>query len=279
MDEGYSAKGMDHAAASAFPQLREHLELLGDVGDVMWKTLNAVRSIRAGDKEEMIYKRECTFFLVKAAKTHRAIELLIGAGLLQDARVLLRCLFELLVTLRYIKDKPEERARLFAEYDHVVRWEWVQAASKRELPGAGPLGKYEKESRKLEKDCKRVKSRYPRRTWSGVSVAKMAEHVGMGAHYVFYKWDSGYVHSGVTTSRDYLRTDSRGGLIITPWPATADHFLGTIFEACAYSYEVAVSFRDAFGPELEKDPAKAAELKSAFTQIDAKVSALSQPAS
>lgn len=274
MHEEYTGKPVNRPAASAFPEIQERLGLLEHVGDVMWKLFKGLTVLRSRDEAEDTYKRVCVFFLIKAAKTHRAIEHLVGAGFLQDARALLRCLAELVITLRHIRADTKSRALLYAEHAYVAKWRWVQSAKKVEEFRRVRLPEHESKAEELKKRYEGVRARYPKQTWSGLSVAKMAKQTGMKAEYVFYKWDCDYVHSGARTAQEYLKVSEDGGLTITPWPQGATEFPGTIMMTCRYSYEVAETFRKLFDAELKSRPEVIAEIDSEFDRIRAEVSRL-----
>jgi hypothetical protein len=241
----------------------------------MWKLQRTTKSIRACDELEDMYKRTCVYFLAKATKTHWALHHLIGACLLEDARVLVRCLVELVIILRYIGQDSNERCPLFVDYGVIPYWKVLNAAKDRSDFKLLRLPENQSKLEALRKKYERVKPRYPKPWWwSGVSVAEMAKQVGMETDYIFYRWDSGYVHSGAGTAQDYLKFDETRGLVITLLPRTAAEFPGTIFAACGYSRQVARTFRSVFEDELNSNPDASAEIDSLFIKIESEVTRL-----
>ncbi|TGE35852.1 hypothetical protein E4K67_22295 [Desulfosporosinus fructosivorans] len=61
------------------------------------------------------------FMLAKFYKTLLAFRLLIVSGFEEDASILLRTLLENLINLVYISEKPQDRIKLFIEFDHIIR--------------------------------------------------------------------------------------------------------------------------------------------------------------
>src|SRR3989344_1823645 len=141
------------------------------------------REIRnIGPKDALI-----AFTIAKAYKTHSAIMLLCKEGFGEDASVLNRTIFELLITLLYIlKDPTAERAYRYYAFDWVLREKMFKyAEQKPELllqleqralkPKGGDVSI--DEVKKMAEEVQRKYS-YKGYNWSDKSLGEMAEEVG-----------------------------------------------------------------------------------------------------
>lgn len=86
-----------------FSEEFEHL--LGEIGK---RRLD----LSGKNEEERYYKGIALYFLVKAQKTFESIKLLCLNKLAEDASVLARSLFEMVVDLLYVSKERGRRARL-----------------------------------------------------------------------------------------------------------------------------------------------------------------------
>lgn len=212
-----------------------------------------------GPKDALI-----AFTLAKAYKTYSAVLLLCQEGYGEDASVLNRTIFELLVTLLYIlKDPTDERAYRYYAFDWILRDKMFKyAEQKPELllqleqralkPKTGDVSMSE-----VKEMAKKVqeKYRYKGYNWSDKSLADMAEEVGRGGQYkTMYRLSSQHTHSPARVMNDYVKRAEDGFVnfagISDNWIeedlVMAFDFLSGIFAAA--------SDRFGWGVEKELDP-------------------------
>lgn len=190
------------------------------------------------DVVDDIFKKKCkadepktafaSFSLGKAYKTHEAIIILCSEGYGEDAAILVRSLFELLITLLYIlKDTTDERANRYYAYDWVLRKKMFDyTKTKPEIvkemedrvakPKAGDTSI--DEVLKMANEVQQ-KYKYNNRTgWSDKSIFDMASEVGRLDNYkTVYALQSQIAHSAVRVMNDYVK-DSGSGLNIMVGP-------------------------------------------------------------
>jgi len=241
------------------------------VDELLCKLLSRIgeaRIISASSLADRVYKGICLFFLLKAAKTHAAIGLLMDNRCVEDARALLRSLIELAINLRYISKEPEKRALLYSEYAYVVWWRRMKDAKKISSEHSLPPPEDKPEvADELRKNHEGVKANYRGRgrkpTWSGLSVKRMAEEVGMAADYFFYTWHCGQLHSGPENAASYLQMTARG-LNAAPWEADPKELAGTAVETCRYSQLITETLGQVFAVEIQSD---LDEIKSMLAEL------------
>lgn len=179
------------------------------------------------DKEKKLFGPKdgiVSFSLSKAFKTHGAILDLCEAGYGEDATVLVRILFEIMIyMLSILKDTSDETAYRYLNYDWVLRKKMFDyAKTKPELVDNMNKRKGEKEHsliiKEIEDQYKIVqeKYKYKNNRWSVDDIAKMAENVGRGdAYKTIYKLQCQFSHSLVRVMNDYAKETSDGGLIFS----------------------------------------------------------------
>ncbi|MDP3987734.1 MAG: DUF5677 domain-containing protein [Candidatus Levybacteria bacterium] len=160
------------------------------------------------------------FTLTKAYKTHSAIMLLSQEGYGEDASILNRTIFELLVNLLYVlKDPTDERAYRYHAFDWLLREKmYGYAEQKPELllqleqralkPKAGDVSIAE-----IKKMAKQVKDKYKYKgyNWSDKSLGEMAEEVGKAGQYkTMYRLSSQHTHSHSRVMNDYVKRTDEG---------------------------------------------------------------------
>ena len=106
-----------------------------------------------------------------------------GEGFAEDAFILTRTLFEIALQEGYMKLDPKPRARLFTEYDPVMRYRFYQKLKK--LPDANMLqaiGSRAHDLLVLKQQHDRLKTKYPEgKSWLGEPIAWLARQLGKGA--------------------------------------------------------------------------------------------------
>jgi hypothetical protein len=186
--------------------IRLHQELI-DLVDKKLSTVNSVTLL-------------CVFWsfvLVKAIKTQRAIILLCQNGLGEDAFMLDRTLFELMIISYYINlDESGERLRRYVLYDHITRQQMYSYIGMAEElvndPRATP-----KIFAEIEKNSNEAKKEFDygtRRAWSDKSIENMAREVGRWEAYkTVYKLQCILSHSEARSMNEYIKDDGDGFLI------------------------------------------------------------------
>jgi hypothetical protein len=174
------------------------------------------REIRnIGPKDALV-----AFTLAKSYKTHSAIMALCGGGYGEDASILNRTIFELLITLLYIlKDPTDERAYRYYGFDWILREKMFSyAEQKPELllqleqrtlkPKNGDVSISE-----VKKMAKQVQDKYKYKgyNWSDKSLGEMAEEVNRSGQYkTMYRLSSQHTHSHARVMNDYVKQTENG---------------------------------------------------------------------
>jgi hypothetical protein len=160
------------------------------------------------------------FTLAKAYKTHSAVMILCQEGYGEDASILNRTIFELLVTLLYVlKDPTDERAYRYYAFDWVLREKMfsyveqkpellLQLEQRTLKPKVGDVLISE-----VKKMAKMVQAKYSYKgfNWSDKSLAEMAKEVGRDGQYkTMYRLSSQHAHSPSRVMNDYVKKTERG---------------------------------------------------------------------
>lgn len=161
------------------------------------------------------------FMLSKGYKTHQSIILLCEAGYGEDAFILSRALFELVISTLYImKDETDKRVLRYFNYDWVLRKKmydsmkendhFAKRISSQELT-EGNLS-IEKIESMYEEVIKNYK--YGRFGWSDKSIKGMAEDVGrLDAYNTLYVLQCNICHTNPTSVSEYLEDSDKEILI------------------------------------------------------------------
>lgn len=156
------------------------------------------------------------FCVAKAYKTHRAILILCNNGYGEDAAILTRSLFDLLIVMKYIlRDNTGQMIKRYMDYD------WVIRQNAFEYSKHNPVFKKAIEDRRInpkeqdetpERIAEKAKEAmdtydYERRyAWSDKSINQMAKEVGRGQPYkTVYNLTSQLAHSAPRTINDYIK--------------------------------------------------------------------------
>ena len=186
----------DHSLAIR-QALVETSERLVDAADMILRSTPPVSSL---------WEDVLLGFAGKSLKTYRAIMLLCLHGYGEDASILLRSLMESAVHLSYISADPENRSRLFAEYDHILRKRFLDDALRM---GLIPEDRVKEERREILASYREVERNYPDKlSWSGKSIKEMARESDLLWHYgVVYRLSSDFVHASPSGIDHYLRQE------------------------------------------------------------------------
>jgi hypothetical protein len=153
------------------------------------------------------------FAMGKAFKTYEAIGLLCRSGYGEDAFMLARTLFELMVTTAYIlQDTTEDRLTRYASHDWVTRKQMYDYVVSNESLLAG-LNKEIKSSNKLdtvaevEAEYKKVmkKYKYKKSTWSDKNIKGMSESIGrLDTYNTVYRLQCTLGHNNARSMNEYI---------------------------------------------------------------------------
>lgn len=155
------------------------------------------------------------FAFAKSYRTVNSVLLLCERGNGQDAFMLVRTLFELLITTAYIfKEDTDNRVSKYNEYDWVLRSKMLSSVKKNK----DPKGKSLLQERSLSEgiDLKEIKQKSKEvlqsyeegdaETWSKKSIFQMAKAVGLEDLYdSLYALGSQLTHSASRSANEYMR--------------------------------------------------------------------------
>lgn len=204
----YRTRGNINASHKELFSFNHQLKLLAD--DYLGKEVRST-----GPKDVLV-----SFTLAKSYKTHSAIMTLCEGGYGEDASILNRTIFELLITLLYIlKDPTDERAYRYYAFDWVLRDKMFKyAEQKPELllqleqralkPKRGDISITE-----VKKMAKQVQDKYGYKNynWSDKSLGEMAEEVNRSGQYkTMYRLSSQHTHSNSRVMNDYVKPTING---------------------------------------------------------------------
>lgn len=199
-------------------KIKDHLALANLLKDSIKESLD-----RNPDPPiDKLYKLSTDFLLRKSFKSYCALQELLFLGYVQDAAVILRSILENLISTLYINKRDEEsRARLFMEYGWVVKKQQIDKIEKLLMKGASHssvknnLQRSLPDKSKILPEYNRVKNNYPNEyKWAGISLAQMAEEVGLGLDYELEYWYySLLTHPSADSSREYAIYDANAGTV------------------------------------------------------------------
>jgi hypothetical protein len=162
--------------------------------------------------------------LGKAYKTHEAMLLLCKHGFGEDAFMLSRTLFEIMVMMSYIlADNTDDRLMRWVEHDWVTRKEmfdyvvskddFLKSLNERIDSGAAEPDVLST----IESECKRVMDKYGYKShgWSDKSIQKMAKEIGReDAYKTVYKLQCMVGHTNARSINEYMRHSDKEGFVI-----------------------------------------------------------------
>lgn len=169
------------------------------------------------------------FAFVKSYRTVNSVLLLCEHGNGQDAFMLVRTLFELLITAAYIfKEDTENRVTQYNEYDWVLRNKMLGSVKKNKNAKGKEL--LQKRSKNEGIDLKEIKQKSKEvlqgylegdaETWSKKSVFQMAKAVGLEDLYdSLYALGSQLTHSASRSANEYMKV-TNGELELLTYPSS-----------------------------------------------------------
>jgi hypothetical protein len=159
---------------------------------------------------------DCMAFLfAKSHKTFWAIDILAQRGFGQDAAILTRSLFELLVTTKYLT-KEEKSVDRYSHYDCILRKRLIDKYKEDIKNGKISLSAEVQALLNDKEKMAEVEKSYQiaepyfkenrrKDAWSGKTIKEMAEEVGLYHEYNYFYWLlSHQVHSNSMSMRDYI---------------------------------------------------------------------------
>lgn len=213
-----------------------------------------------------------SFCLGKAYKTHLSILTLCKQGYGEDAAILARSLYELMINLIYIlNDSSGERLKRYASYDWIIRqqiYEYAKTVPEMvkmiEERGIDPRPGDET-PKDIAEQAKECKEKYNFRSyggWSDKSIAKMAEEVGrVGAYRTVYSLFSNFTHTAPRAMNDYIK-ENKDGFTVEVGPT--ENF---VEETLVASFDFFITIIDRFDElngEMLKD--KTADVEKRYLQ-------------
>ena len=177
------------------------------------------------DKEQkMVGPRDMftAFAIGKGYKTHGAVLLLGKQGYGEDASILARSLFDLLINLLYIQvDQTDGRAYRYFQYDWILRkkmftyalgkpeiMDQIQERTNNPRPDDTTIQEVEEQA-KLSQE----KNNYTERGWSDKSLHDMAVEVGrIDAYKTVYRLQCQLDHNATRSVNEYAKR-SQGGIV------------------------------------------------------------------
>jgi hypothetical protein len=226
----------------------EFAHLIGEIGK---------RRLDLGGKDEAerYHKGIALYFLVKAQKTFESIKLLCLNGFADDASILTRSLFEMVIDLLYVDQERGARARLYCEYEIIQKIKLHEKLKKNEDSWSKRILESKNESQLEEalKEYERVKKNYPEPDkWSGKSKKKMAKDIGMEWQYEFvYHILSGIAHTGPNAVSHYMSYKDDGSIeFLSSQQKDIERVWNT---SCIYFLILLDRFNDAFGLGLDEE--------------------------
>lgn len=163
------------------------------------------------------------YSMAKGTKTHRAICLLCKKGFGQNAAMLGRSLFELLVNMGYIFNKDtEDRMNRYISKHFVISSKYSDDIQKAVKEGAKRVPNYPSENEMKKLTDEAIELTTMSNEWSGKPIGKMAEEIQLKKTYdLLYRLISNIIHSTSSSFTDYFRFDTtnKNGILIDAGPS------------------------------------------------------------
>ena len=220
------------------PEFLSKLALLDKVSEVMGQVLNCHFTIEANDPEAL-YKKVVLAAMVRSRRAFESFRLLLKQGLYEDAIVVLRSIFELVVHLKYIKADPIARAKRFLSYWFLMARR-LEEGMKEAFKGA-PEWLSEDQKALLNTKVAALKGTYAdKNSWSDSRLRDMAKKVGMEFNYkILYRIHCQFVHPSPHMISLYLKKNGKGELSLESAPSLVPgRCTVPMMEACGYSIEI-----------------------------------------
>ena len=193
---------------------------LFDENEGLLKITDKQLAFIAGKKPTNDLQSISIFLWCRATVTMQAIQVLCKEGFGEDALALVRCLFEILVTLRYIKNNPQRRGKRFFQFSVIQEKEYSERYVK---AGIGEV---------TEENLKEINTAYEKTknifgpkdiNWTDFitilkrnhSIKEMAEETNMTWDYdfVYYSLSHLFIHTSPRGTMKYTMESLDGGII------------------------------------------------------------------
>jgi len=216
------------------------------------------------DKEQkMVGPRDMftAFAIGKGYKTHGAVLLLGKQGYGEDASILARSLFDLLINLLYIQaDQTDGRAYRYFQYDWILRKKmFTYALGKPEI-----MDKIQERTnnprsddttiQEVEEQAKlsQEKNNYTERGWSDKSLHDMAQEVGrIDAYKTVYRLQCQLDHNATRSVNEYAK-QSQGGIVFEVGQS-GNWVEESLVIAFDFYYSILVAFNSHFKAGFDKE--------------------------
>lgn len=200
------------------------------------------------------------FAFTKSYKTTNSILILCEKGNGQDAFMLVRTLFELLITIRYIFEKDtKSRIAQYYNYDDVLRSRIFSTIKKgkshdvkqelRELVNKGEIN-----LKSVKEKSKQILQNYTSddaETWSKRSIFRMAKEVGLKELYnSLYALGSQFIHSASRSENAYMKiVNDKVDLLTYP---SDEYVVESLVDSFTCFHQMVKQLNDIFNLKLEK---------------------------
>lgn len=202
-----------------------------------------------------------TFAIAKGYKTHGAVLFLSKQGYGEDASILTRSLFDLLINLLYIQaEQTDDRAYRYFQYDWILRKKMFDYASEK----SEIMGKIQERTnnpqpndttiQEVEEQAKlaQQKNNYNDRGWSDKSLHDMAKEVGrIEAFKTIYRLQCQLDHNAPRSVNEYAK-QSQGEIVFKVFQGEnwVEESLVIDFD---FYYQIVVAFNSHFKAGFETE--------------------------
>ncbi len=193
------------------------------------------------------------FVLCKTIKTQRSIILLCQNGLGQDAFMLERTLFELMVISLYIDlDKTGERLDRYMAYDHVTRKKLYNYVGMREELLKDPRATPEV-FKTIEENYKEATDQYDYKglAWSDKTIEEMAREINRWEAYkTVYKLQCILGHSEARSINEYVKEED--GVLVLDCSPNENYITQSLVSTFDFTYHIFLGASENFNWDTAK---------------------------
>ena len=224
-----------------------------------------------GQNANSLERQITLFHLVRATYLLDAIYRLCREGYATESIVILRSLLNLFINLKWLTSKDSKyRMERYADFQVVFKKlamnDVIKHGSIWDDIKSEDLTAHDEEFQRIMRKYN-LKSRWDFFHWSGKSIYKMAEDVGLEKEYkIIYGRLSGTEHTGPESVRDYLDDSEKGKTIIKAGPRDKNIDLA-VLTSLDYFFQVKAITHNIFDvdwPSLESEKQKFMDLRSKY---------------
>lgn len=225
-----------------FPHLAVHLTFMQKEWLICCNITTSLKKLDEDNIQDFFYKGIVVYVSWKSLKSYLAIMYLLDKGFLEDANIILRSMFEILVTILFIKQNPKKRALQYLEYSYVEKHRLIETIT--DMAGDP---KNAARLREIEQEYLRIKDNYKNKSsWSGLSIREMSKKVGLEDLYnMLYRFHSQFVHTSPEAMKSYIQNIQKG-FMINLEPINDNFFVGIISENCEILLQLTEIFENTF---------------------------------